>query len=367
MYTAAGVVAAPGHLEEARVVLHAERDVVAGPHAGGPQQLRQAVGRGVELGVRRDGAGRWTPSRTPACRAGSRRRHRGTRRRTVPGLPSSDGSRGGAVRPTWPASHDLLTGDPDAVPLAEAARRCRRCCGRGPRMMPLASSTSSPHRAPSTTLDGLRRHLYDELGFAGDPAPLRRPATPMLDLVLEGRRGPADPAGDGCHRGRAAHRRALRGHRGCRCTSWCGRPRDDACLPSTRSPVSRWTASACASGSTCWPPGGVPWDEPPSGPDAGASHRAADADQPAGVLRATRLDPRRRRPRWRGCGRRSPARTRRHGRSAAPRRRVQLARSAANVLRSNGRRSTCRLCVCEGERGSGSGVTQLVVFLRFPC
>ena len=40
------------------MVLHAERDVVAGLHAGRAQQPGEAVRSGVELAVRRDGAGR---------------------------------------------------------------------------------------------------------------------------------------------------------------------------------------------------------------------------------------------------------------------------------------------------------------------
>ena len=46
----AGVVAAPQHLEVARMVLHAQRDVIAGLHPGGPQHATQAVGGRVELG-----------------------------------------------------------------------------------------------------------------------------------------------------------------------------------------------------------------------------------------------------------------------------------------------------------------------------
>ena len=48
----ARVAATPEHFEIAVVVLHAQRDVVAGLEAGRPQHLAQAVGGGVQFGER---------------------------------------------------------------------------------------------------------------------------------------------------------------------------------------------------------------------------------------------------------------------------------------------------------------------------
>ena len=84
---------------------------------------------------------------------------------------------------------EVVAGDPAAVRLDEAALamaavlRARSTDAAADVLDELAAGCSD------RSLDGLRRHLYDELGFAGDAAQYDEPRNSFLDVVLARRRG----------------------------------------------------------------------------------------------------------------------------------------------------------------------------------
>ena len=83
----------------------------------------------------------------------------------------------------------VVSGDPGAVRLDEAALamaavlRARSTAAAADVLDELAAGCTD------RTLDGLRHHLYDELGFAGDAAQYDEPRNSFLDVVLARRRG----------------------------------------------------------------------------------------------------------------------------------------------------------------------------------
>jgi regulator of sirC expression with transglutaminase-like and TPR domain len=85
--------------------------------------------------------------------------------------------------------HDLLTGDPDAVPLAEAALAMSAVLRARPADDAFGVLDELAASCADHTLEGLRRHLYDELGFGGDQRHYDDPRNSLLDVVLERRRG----------------------------------------------------------------------------------------------------------------------------------------------------------------------------------
>ena len=156
----AGVVAAPGHLEVAGVVLHAERHVVAGLHAGGPQQ----AGRG---GWRRRRARR-TSCTAPVAAM------------TIAGLSGWRGDVGAGVHGDRTVSDGTVEAmDAGAEQFARLERfadarrrRRRRRAARpgraGDRRRPARRGRSTARSAtldelaagcPAPTFDGLRRYL----------------------------------------------------------------------------------------------------------------------------------------------------------------------------------------------------------------
>ena len=83
----------------------------------------------------------------------------------------------------------VVTGDPAAVRLDEAALamaavlRARSTDGAVEVLDELAAGCKD------RSLAGLRSHLYDELGFAGDAEQYDDPRNSFLDVVLDRRRG----------------------------------------------------------------------------------------------------------------------------------------------------------------------------------
>ncbi len=232
---------------------------------------------------------------------------------------------------------EVVTGDPAAVRLDEAALamaavlRARPTDGAADVLDEMAAG------CVDRSLDGLRRHIFDELGFAGDAEHYDEPRNSLLDVVLDRRRGlPILLATVVIEVGR-------------RCEVPCvgiGMPMhflvraaddDDAFVdPFSGEALDRLGARRRFETLSA---GRLPWDDRHLAPTPAAAHRVAHADQPAGVVRAPR---RSRRP---GAGRPDAgsdprARRRRVGRSGSTRRRVQLRRPnqrplvpAAGVLR----------------------------------
>ena len=179
----------------------------------------RAVGRGVELGERHH--------RARACHDVrgfvGLGRHEGSGEHVLGRyreLPSRDGSRGGPVRPAralrarWSPAIQQPSGSTMPALAMAAVLRARPTDGAADLLDELAAGCTD------RSLDGLRDHIYDELGFAGDAEQYDDPRNSFLDVVLERRRGLPDPPGDGRDRGRAALRRPVRRASGCRCTSW---------------------------------------------------------------------------------------------------------------------------------------------------
>jgi regulator of sirC expression with transglutaminase-like and TPR domain len=83
----------------------------------------------------------------------------------------------------------LVQGPPDAVPLGDAALamsavlRSRSNDGAEARLDELAAGCAA------RTFEGVRAHLYDELGYAGDQEDYDHPRNSFLDVVVERRRG----------------------------------------------------------------------------------------------------------------------------------------------------------------------------------
>ncbi len=85
---------------------------------------------------------------------------------------------------------DLVDGEPAATPLDEAALVLAAVLRRGvdaDETITLLDAIAAD--CPSPTFDGLRRHLYDQLGFGGDSAGPDDPRNSFLDLVLARRVG----------------------------------------------------------------------------------------------------------------------------------------------------------------------------------
>src|SRR5262245_56915668 len=83
----------------------------------------------------------------------------------------------------------VVAGDPATVRLDEAALavaavlRARSTDGAAERLDELAAGCTN------RSLDGLRRHLFEEIGFAGDAEHYDDPRNSFLDVVLDRRRG----------------------------------------------------------------------------------------------------------------------------------------------------------------------------------
>jgi regulator of sirC expression with transglutaminase-like and TPR domain len=83
----------------------------------------------------------------------------------------------------------VVTGDPAAVRLDEAALALAAVLRAQPTDHAAGALDELAAGCPDRSLDGLRRHLYDALGFAGDAAHYDDPRNSFLDVVLERRRG----------------------------------------------------------------------------------------------------------------------------------------------------------------------------------
>ncbi len=84
---------------------------------------------------------------------------------------------------------ELVAGDPAAVSLDRAALAMAAVLRSRPTdaAMPLLDELAAA--CPEPTFAGLRRYLYDDLGFAGDQRDFDHPRNSFLDVVLERRRG----------------------------------------------------------------------------------------------------------------------------------------------------------------------------------
>jgi regulator of sirC expression with transglutaminase-like and TPR domain len=123
----------------------------------------------------------------------------GYMRSTVPAVPAPDPNDGDTVEPMEPGDDafapvrrfaELVDGDPAATPLDETALALAAVLRRGvdadeaiTQLDAIAADCASP------TFDGLRRHLYDTLGFGGDGTVADDPRNSFLDLVLARRAG----------------------------------------------------------------------------------------------------------------------------------------------------------------------------------
>ncbi len=167
------------------MVLHAERHVVAGLDAGRTQQL--ARGGWPQRRARRTSAPlRWQPWSPPACPAALSRRHRGTCPRKVP-----DATFPPWIRPEpWSASGALST----AIQRSSRSTSLRwpsrtSCAAALTRQRRWICSTTLAAGCSERSFEGLRHHLFDEVGFAGDSQRYDEPENSFLQLVLTRRRG----------------------------------------------------------------------------------------------------------------------------------------------------------------------------------
>lgn len=84
----------------------------------------------------------------------------------------------------------LVSGDPASTPLDEAALALASVLRvRVDVEEAMTGLDTIAGECPSPTFEGLRRHLYESLGFAGDGARPEDPRNSFLDLVLARRRG----------------------------------------------------------------------------------------------------------------------------------------------------------------------------------
>ena len=183
------------------MVLHAERDVVARPHADRAEVVGQPVGRRVQLGVGLHGAGRGHDD-GGLVGIGRPRAHRGTCRRNVPDSRGAHGS--GPVTPVpsprwsrrrtrsrgWRGSPRSSPASATATPLDEAALALATVLRPAVDVDEAITALDAlAGDCPSPTFEGVRRHLFGTLGFAGDPAGPDDPRNSFLDLVLARRVG----------------------------------------------------------------------------------------------------------------------------------------------------------------------------------
>lgn len=84
----------------------------------------------------------------------------------------------------------LVSTDPTLVPLDQAALALAGVLrGRTAEAPALAALNELAAGVPERTFEGLRRHLYDDIGFTGDGRRFDDPVNSYLDLVLRRRRG----------------------------------------------------------------------------------------------------------------------------------------------------------------------------------
>ena len=201
---------------------------------------------------------------------GRRRRHRGTWPRKVPDGTVRAMDPGASSSPGSSASRDSSAGDPAPSRSTRPRWRWPRSCasrptdgGARPSLDELAAGCAEP------TFDGLRRHLFDELGFAGDAEHYDDPRNSFLDVVLERRRGlPILLATVMIEVGRRAGV-ARRRHRDADALPRRAAPTTPT-PSSTRSPARRSTAAARQrAASRRSPAGRAAVGRPPPRPDAG--------------------------------------------------------------------------------------------------
>jgi regulator of sirC expression with transglutaminase-like and TPR domain len=84
---------------------------------------------------------------------------------------------------------ELVAGDASAVALDEAALAMSAVLRSRPTDAARGVLDELAAGCPEPTLDGLRRHLFDDLGFGGDRREYDQPRNSFLDVVLERRRG----------------------------------------------------------------------------------------------------------------------------------------------------------------------------------
>ena len=161
------------------MVLEAQRNVIAGLQTHGPQQVRQTVGRGVELRVRDHLAG----ARHDVC--GSVRLGGGV----DSGEHGSEGSGRyvPGVDPVARFTQLVTTADPplDECALLIAATRSRQVDVA--EQLSLLDALAA--ECPGTTLGALRRYLFRELGFRGNTDNYYAHDNSYLDEVLAHRTG----------------------------------------------------------------------------------------------------------------------------------------------------------------------------------
>jgi regulator of sirC expression with transglutaminase-like and TPR domain len=83
----------------------------------------------------------------------------------------------------------VVAGDPTAVPLDAAALALAAVLRSRPTDDAFGVLDEMAAGCRERTLDGLRRHVHEELGFAGDAQRYDDPRNSFLDVVLERRRG----------------------------------------------------------------------------------------------------------------------------------------------------------------------------------
>jgi regulator of sirC expression with transglutaminase-like and TPR domain len=83
----------------------------------------------------------------------------------------------------------LVEGDADAVPLGAAALAMAAVLRSRDTHTTLESFDDLAASCPTRSFEGVRAHLYDHLGFAGDADDYDNPRNSFLDVVVERRRG----------------------------------------------------------------------------------------------------------------------------------------------------------------------------------
>jgi regulator of sirC expression with transglutaminase-like and TPR domain len=84
---------------------------------------------------------------------------------------------------------ELVAGDPAGVPLDRAALAMAAVLRSRPTDAGIAMLDELAAACPERTFPGLRRYVYEDLGFAGDREDYDDPRNSFLDVVLERRRG----------------------------------------------------------------------------------------------------------------------------------------------------------------------------------
>jgi hypothetical protein len=182
------------------MVLHAERHVVAGLHARVAQQARQPVGGRVQLGERRHRAGRRHHDRGLVGLGVDE--GAGVHAPNVPAVASPPEIRSGTrrryVHPMDPGAEQfarldhfarLMAGTATTVPLGASALALSAVLQSRPTDDAAVALDVLAASCPTPTFEGVRRHLYDDLGFGGDQQEYDHPRNSFLDLVVERRRG----------------------------------------------------------------------------------------------------------------------------------------------------------------------------------